>query len=126
MDPNQDKRLSRQFTQAVTASDLEEVNQLDSRPSTPLSFMEEREKSDEQAVRDIADPVGMKAMFLAAIDKDQDHDGAGKAFAHNRSCILKCRLPVTSKLRCAAWSLIRKWLAYCRVGPLPLAFNVYR
>ncbi len=91
MDPNQDKRLSRQFTQPVTASDLEEVDQLDvSRPSTPPSFMEpeteDREKSDEQAVRDIADHAGMKAMFLAALalqtDKDQDHDGAGKAFAH--------------------------------------------
>ena len=102
MDPNQDKRLSRQFTQAVTASDLEEVDQLDvSRPSTPLSFMEERESSDEQAVRDIADPVGIKALFLAALDKealdkDQDHDGAGKVKGFNtvlkafctQSCIL--------------------------------------
>ncbi len=76
MDPNQDKRLPRQFTQAATASDLEEVDQLDvvSRPSTPLFFVEERERSDEQAVRDIADPVGIKAMFLAAIDNVQDYD----------------------------------------------------
>ncbi len=75
MDPDrdQDRRLS---SQAVTASDLE-VGQPDiSRPSTPLSIMEDREKIDEQAVRDIADPV-MKAMFLAAVltDKDQDQDG---------------------------------------------------
>ncbi len=60
----------------MTAIDLEEVGLPDvSRPSSPPSFMEDREKSDEQAVRDFGDPV-MKAMFLAAlIDKDQDHDG---------------------------------------------------
>ncbi len=84
MNPDEDRRLSRHFIQAVTASDLEEVGgQPDvhiSRPSSPPSFMEDGEKSDEQAVRDIADPVCLKAMFLAAvIDKDQDQDGAGEA-----------------------------------------------
>ncbi len=79
MNPDEDRRLSRQFNQAVTASDLEEVGQPDvhvSRPSSPLSFMEDR---DEQVVRDIADPVCLKAMFLTAL-KDKDHDQDGEAF----------------------------------------------
>ncbi len=76
MNPDEDRRLSRQFNRAVTASDIEEVRLPDvqvSRPSSPPSFMEDR---DEQAVRNVADPVCLKAMFLAAvIDKDQDQDG---------------------------------------------------
>ncbi len=84
MNPDEDRRLSRQFNQAVTASDLEEVGQPNvhvSRPASPPSFMamEDREKSDEQAVRDIADPVGMRARFLTAL-KDKDHDQDGEAF----------------------------------------------
>ncbi len=75
MNPDQDEKLLSR--QAVTASDLEGVSQPDvnSRPSTkstPPSFMEDREKSDEQAFRDIADPVGLKAKFLSF---DRDHDG---------------------------------------------------
>ena len=80
MDPDrdQDRTLS---SQAVTASDLEVGQPNFSRPSTPLRcIMEDREKSDEQAVRDIADPV-MKAMFLAIVTaKDQDQDQDGEAF----------------------------------------------
>ncbi len=81
MNPDEDRRLSRQFIQAVTASDLEEAGQPNvhvsaSRPSSPPSFMEDREKSDEQVVRDIADPVCLKARYLTALKDDQD----GEAF----------------------------------------------
>ncbi len=82
MNPDEDRRLSRHFNQAVTASDLEEVGQPNvhvSRPSSPPSFMEDREKSDEQAVRDIADPVCLKPRYLMAL-KDKDHDQDGEAF----------------------------------------------
>ena len=87
MDQDQDRRLSMQFAQPVTASDLEEVDQPDvshglagyvSGPSTPLSLMEDRKKSHEEAVRNIDDPVDVKPKLLVAVtDKDQD----GEAFA---------------------------------------------
>ncbi len=118
MDQDQDRRLSMQFAQPVTASDLEEVDQPDvdvshglagyvSGPSTPLSLMEDRKKSHEEAVRNIDDPVDVKAKFLLAVtDKDQD----GEAFAQ-------------LDLEWCTYVLLVEWLVlHILILPLLLAF----